>query len=288
MGISRSTLQICDTADAMLQHNTRAGLTVTDTVTSLTRSTTWELVDELPLRFDAFHPQGMARVGSTWWVSTVDIDRRRGLVLAIDSDGQLVSQIPVGDDSHYHPGGMDFDGEAFWIASAEYRPNSSAAIYRMTPGGRPEHAFDVDDHVGAIARCGPAGDLVGWSWGSRRFYRWSVAGKLLKATVNPSFFVDHQDCQWLETGHLLCGGVAHVNLANGPGWLGGIGLLHPEDLVMTREVPFPRYRDASGRVGTHNPIWSEVRDGRLIVHLLPDDGHGAIVSYATTLVGRPS
>jgi len=272
----------------MLHNDTRVGFSIAETVASFTRSTTWELIDELPLRFDAFHPQGMARVDSTWWVSTVDIERRRGLVLAIDGNGHLIEQISVGDDAHYHPGGIDFDGEAFWIASAEYRPNSSATIYRMTPGGRPEYAFEVDDHVGAIARCGPAGDLVGWSWGSRRFYRWSVDGRLLAATVNPGFFVDHQDCQWLRTGHLLCGGVAEVSLANGPGWLGGIGLLRAEDLVMTREVPFPRYQRGTGRVGTHNPIWSEISNGRLIVHLLPDDGHGAIVSYATPLVGRPA
>ena len=281
-------MRIRDTAHRMLHHDTRAAVTIADTIASFTRSTTWELVDELPLRFDAFHPQGMTRVGSTWWVSTVDIDRRRGLVLAIDGDGQLVEQIPVGDDVRYHPGGMDFDGEAFWIASAEYRPNSSATIYRMTPGGQPEHVFEVDDHVGAIARCGPNGDLVGWSWGSRRFYRWSVEGRLVAATVNPGFFVDHQDCQWLETGHLLCGGVAEVGLADGPGWLGGIGLLRVEDLIMAREVPFPRYQLATGRVGTHNPIWSEVRDAQLVVHLLPNDGHGEILSYATPLVGLPS
>jgi len=272
----------------MLYDQTRVGFSIADTVAALTRSTTWELIDELPLRFDAFHPQGMARVDSTWWVSTVDIERRRGLVLAIDGDGQLIEQIPVGDGARYHPGGMDFDGAAFWIASAEYRPNSSATIYRMTPGAQPERAFDVDDHVGAIVRCGHDGDLVGWSWGSRRFYRWSVDGRLLKATINPGFFVDHQDGQWLETGHLLCGGVAEVGLADGRGWLGGIGLLSADDLVMTREVPFPRYQHGTGRVGTHNPIWSEISNGRLLVHLLPDDGHGAIVSYATPLVGSPS
>ena len=272
----------------MLHNDTRAGVSIADTVASFTRSTKWELIDELPLRFDAFHPQGMARVGSNWWVSTVDIDSRLGLVLVINPDGQLIEQIPVGDDVRYHPGGMDFDGEAFWIASAEYRPNSSAAIYRLTPGGHPEHAFEVDDHVGAIARCGQAGDLIGWSWGSRRFYRWSVDGQLLTATVNPSFFVDHQDCQWLETGHLLCGGVAEVGLVDGPGWLGGIGLLRAEDLVMMREIPFPRYQPDTGRVGTHNPMWSEISDGRLIVHMLPNDAQGTIVSYATPLAARPT
>ncbi len=145
----------------------------------------------------------------------------------------------------------------------------------------------MDDHIGAMARCGLDGDLVGWSWGSRRFYRWSIDGRLDAARVNPAFFVDHQDCQWLDSGHLLCGGVAEVGLTSGLGWLGGLGLLDVDDLVMQREVPFPVYSSASGRVATHNPLWSEIRDDQLIVHLLPDDGMGAILSYATPL-GDPA
>jgi hypothetical protein len=270
----------------MLFHETRTSA-ATDTISSLTRATRWQSVHELPLRFDAFHPQGMARVGNQWWISTVDINARRGLVLVVDAHGELIESIPVGDRDRYHPGGMDFDGTYFWIACAEYRPNSTASVYRLRPGGAPEHMFDVDDHVGAIARCGRDGDLVGWSWGSRRFYRWSVDGRLLAVRENPAFFIDHQDCQWIDTGHLVCGGVAEVALSSGPGWLGGIGLLDVTDLTMVREVPFPIYSESSGRVATQNPLWSEVRGEQLVVHLLPDDGMGTIVSYATPLVGRP-
>ena len=64
--------------------------------------------------------------------------------------------------------------------------------------------------------------------------------------------------------------------------------LRTDDLTMTREVPFPRYQPGSGMVGTHNPLWAEICDSRLIVHLLPDDGYGSIVSYATPLTGMPS
>lgn len=270
----------------MLCNDTRIDAAVAETVASLTRATTWQLVDELPLRFETHHPQGMARIGPTWWISTVDVDARRGLVMAVDGRGDLVERVPIGDGQCYHPGGMDFDGVALWIPCAEYRPDSTTTVYRMEPGGAPERAFDVDDHVGALARCGFEGDLVGWSWGSRRFYRWSVDGHLRAARVNPAFFVDHQDCQWLDSGHLLCGGVAEVVLSSGPGWLGGLGLLDVDDLVMEREVPFPIYSSASGRVATHNPLWSEIRGDQLIVHLLPDDGMGTILSYATPLIGR--
>ncbi len=228
----------------------------------------------------------MARVGSTWWISTVDTGARRGLVLAVDDRGKLVDQIRIGDDHQYHPGGIDFDGTALWVPCAEYRPDSTATVYRVPIGEKPESVFHVDDHVGALARCGADGDLVGWSWGSRRFYRWSVDGDLRAVRINPAFFVDHQDCQWLGSGHLLCGGVAEVGLASGPGWLGGLGLLDVDDLVMEREVPFSGYSSATGRVATHNPLWAEVHGDQLILHLLPDDGKGTILTYATTLVAR--
>jgi len=265
------------------RHDTRDARAVTATLAAMSRTTPWQLVDELPLRFDAHHPQGMARVGSMWWISTVDIEARRGYVLAVDGDGQLVDRVLVGDSDKHHPGGMDFDGDAFWIAAAEYRPDSSATIFRMEPGHQPERVFEVDDHVGAIARCGRDGDLVGWSWGSRRFYRWSLDGTLVAARENPSFFVDHQDCQWLGDGRLLCSGVAEVALASGAGWLGGIGLLDVAGLTMEREVPFPIYSPDTGRVATHNPVWVEATSDELLIHVLPDDASGVLRSYSTPL-----
>jgi hypothetical protein len=284
--ILRADMSVRQTVGGMLYNEAGVAPAIIETFASITRSTPWHVVDELRLRFDALHPQGMVRIGSDWWISTVDVDGRRGYVMAVDSRGELVERVAVGTDRQYHPGGLDFDGAALWIACAEYRPDSTTSVLRYEPGGTPSHAFDVDDHLGAIARCGPQGDLVGWSWGSRRFYRWSVDGQLQAARVNPAFFVDHQDCQWIESGHLLCAGVAEVGLATGRGWLGGLGLLDVDDLVMQREVPFPLYSAETGRVATHNPIWSEVRGDQLIVHLLPDDGAGTIVSYATPLIKR--
>jgi hypothetical protein len=284
-GINAALVPVRDTSSQMLCNQTGTDAAVAATIASLNRATTWQVVDELRLRFDSHHPQGMVRIGSTWWISTVDIGARRGLVMAVDEQGELVDEVPIGDSLHYHPGGMDFDGSDLWIPCAEYRPDSTTTVYRMQPGETPQPAFDVDDHVGALARCGPQGDIVGWSWGSRHFYRWTVDGHLRAARVNPAFFVDHQDCQWLDSGHLLCGGVAEVGLAAGPGWLGGLGLLDIDELVMEREVPFPIYSSTTGRVGTHNPLWAEVCGEQLILHLLPDDGMSTITSYATPVVG---
>jgi hypothetical protein len=250
----------------------------------LSRRNRWDLVGEVPLRFDAGHPQGMVRIDGRWWISTVDIERRIGSVLTVDGDGALVDRTPVGDETRFHPGGMDFDGDALWVASSEYRPRSTAVVERLVPvaGARPQPAFRVDDHVGAIVRLGGAGDLVGWTWGSRRFRRWRVDGTQVAEVRNPSHFVDHQDGQWLGDDLILCAGVATVELAGGPGSLGGLALLRTGDLSLVWELPVPGYSRVTGRAATQNPVFAEVVDGMIVVHLLPDDGHGAILSYATT------
>ena len=161
MGINAALVRIRNTSYRMLYGGTRVQSPVAGTVASINRATPWELVGELRLQFDAHHPQGMARVGSTWWISTVDVVAREGIVFAVDGDGSLADRVLIRDEHRYHPGGMDFDGTAFWIACAEYRPHSSTTVYRMVPGAAPEPMFDVDDHVGALARCGGGGDLVG-------------------------------------------------------------------------------------------------------------------------------
>ena len=137
-GINVADVRVRETSSQMLRNQTRTDAAVAATVASMTRSTTWRLVDQLPLQFDAHHPQGMARIGSTWWISTVDKAARRGLVMAVDDRGELIEQVPVGDADRYHPGGMDFDGTAFWIPCAEYRPDSTTTVYRLQPGQAPE------------------------------------------------------------------------------------------------------------------------------------------------------
>jgi hypothetical protein len=257
-------------------------VTLADTLLRIHRGTTWTLVETLPLPFDVRHPQGMVRVDGVWWISTVDTDDRTGWVLAVDGlSGALLDRVPVGDDTRFHPGGMDFDGAALWIASSEYRPRSTATIARLVPGERTaEVAFAVEDHVGAVVRLGVGGDLVGWTWGSRHFKRWRLDGTEVLDVRNPGHFVDHQDGQWLGDDLVLCGGV-------GAGGLGGLGVLRGFDLTMLREVPVVERSPASGRSVLQNPVFAEVVDDDVVVHVLPDDGEGAaVLSYATPMPRR--
>jgi hypothetical protein len=253
---------------------------VIETFLSLTRLTPWAASDDaLPLAFDAGHPQGMVRIGDVWWISTVDARERRGWLLAADAtDGSLLDRIPVGDDVRFHPGGMDFDGTSLWLACSEYKPHSTAIVERFEPGGgdrRAQVAFSVDDHVGAIVRLGPDGDLVGWTWGSRELLRWSVDGGALGRAENPDHFVDHQDGQWLEGDLVLCSGVGSLGL-------GGFALLRGSDLRVLRSVPFFHRSPVSGRSATQNPVFAEVVGDEVVVHLLPDDGdRAAIYGFST-------
>lgn len=248
-----------------------------DTFLRAHRGTTWTLVESLPLAFDVRHPQGMVRVEDVWWISTVDAEDRTGWVLAVDAlSGALLDRIPVGDETRFHPGGMDFDGAALWVACSEYSPRSTATIARLVPGERTaEVAFAVDDHVGGVVRLGVGGDLVGWTWGSRHFKRWHLDGTELLDVRNPNHFIDHQDGQWLGDDLVLCGGV-------GADALGGIGVVRGQDLVTLREVPLAKVSPLSGRAATQNPIFAEATGDDVVVHLLPDDGtSGAIYTYAT-------
>jgi hypothetical protein len=262
------------------------------TAARFSRHTAWEAEGATPLRFDAGHPQGMVRVEGRWWISTVDLPTTSGSVLVVDDDGTLLDRVPVGDEVRFHPGGLDHDGEALWVASSEYRPRSTAVVERLattTTGAgplRPEPAFAVADHVGAVVRLGPDGDLVGWTWGSRRFLRWRTDGTPVAEARNPGHFVDHQDGQWVGDDVVLCAGVATVMVADGPRSLGGIGLLRASDLAIVREAPFPHHSPATGRAATQNPIFAEVVGDRMVVHLLPDDGAGTILRYSTPLAGQ--
>ena len=254
---------------------TRAGATVAAGIASITRATTWTLVDELPLRFDAHHPQGMARVGSNWWISTVDINAGRGLVMVVDERGELVEQIPIGDHQRYHPGGMDFDGAAFWIPCAEYRPDSSTTVYRLAPGRC------ARGRVRSRRPCRCRGPLRS-RWRSRRLVmgiaallplvggrparRGSDQSGLLRRSSGLPVAPDRPPVvRRRRRGHPVVG----TRLAR---W--ARTARRRRAWSMQREVPFPIYSPASGRVATHNPIWAEVSGDQLIVNLLPDDGAG--------------
>lgn len=255
------------------------------------RSTDWVETGRVRLAFDAFHPQGLARVGDRLFLSSVEIveptqrfpqpvdgydrtpGRGVGHLFVLDLDGNLLADVTLGEGDAYHPGGIDTDGRSVWVPVAEYRPNSSGIVYRVDAATlEVEELFRVGDHVGGVVHDPATGRLHGVSWGSRRLYTWTASGLELGRRANPSHFVDHQDCQFVPEGRMLCGGIASVAAPDGSSVeLGGLALLDLADGRVVHEVPVGRF-SAAGHVVTRNPVLLERDGSTLRLWAAPDDG----------------
>ena len=118
-------------------------VTVGDRVAQVTREAVWTHVASIAVAVPAHHPQGMVRIGDAFFVSTVEVTRRRegstdggegvGHLLHLDASGRLVRRVRLGEGAIYHPGGLDFDGTHLWVSVAEYRPDSRSIVYRVDP-----------------------------------------------------------------------------------------------------------------------------------------------------------
>jgi hypothetical protein len=288
---------------------TRTASVVADRVRKLTRDSVWTPVASVPIAFNTYHPQGMVRVGDTFFVSSVEVkvptrrlpqpvggyDRDTGEgaghLFKFDSRGNLLADLRLGEATMYHPGGLDYDGTSIWVPVAEYRPNSRSMVYRVDPGSmRATEVFRFADHLGAIVHNTDDRTLHGVSWGSRRFYRWTLGGdgKVTNAhvppetlrTINTSHYVDYQDCKYAGQRRMLCTGVTELRQAPDapPFRLGGLDLIDLRDGRPRHQVPVllwtPRGMDM-----THNPVWLEPSTAGLRGYFMPDDEKSTLYIY---------
>src|SRR5262245_58465900 len=159
----------------LLSGQAASGPSLASRVRQLTRATVWSPVTTIPIAFPTFHPQGMVRIGDSFFVSSVDRASSKGHLFKIDKRGALVTDLPLGEGAIYHPGGIDYDGRFIWVPVAEYRPDSRSIVYRVDPSTmRATEVLRFDDHIGAIVHDTDGRTLHGVSWGSRRFYFWRV------------------------------------------------------------------------------------------------------------------
>jgi Family of unknown function (DUF6454) len=272
--------------------------------TQVTRSSDWRAVDTIDLPFDAEHPQGMVKVGDRFFVTSVEIvepttpcptpcdgydrtpGRGVGHLYVVGADGRLLADVRLGEGNAYHPGGIDFDGRWLWVPVAEYRPNSAAIVYRVDPATLDvTEAFRVRDHVGGVVRDRVTGHLHGVSWGSRTLYQWTSRGRLLVREPNESHFVDYQDCDYVASQKMLCGGIAGLTGPGGASFeLGGLALVDLRTNETLHEVPVQRYSPATGHVVTRNPVALERTSTGLRLYAGPDDEQdGAILVYDLAL-----
>jgi len=254
-------------------------------------TSSWTHVKTLPLRFPTFHPQGLVFVGEHAFLSSVEVleepqrippssDRTagRGLghLFVISSHGELVHDIPLGEGAIYHPGGLDFDGHRIWVPVAEYRERSNTIVCAVDPVSRAvTEMFRVQNHVSWVVSDATNGIVYGADWGSRHFFTWSATGKLLDEWTNPSDFVDYQDCQYLGSGRVVCGGSSALPSAPGAdpdGYeLGGIAVVNFPDRRIDHETAVALF-SPGGHVITWNPLTVTANAGNLFFHVAPDDG----------------
>jgi hypothetical protein len=259
-------------------------------VQQLSRTTVWTRVDAIPIAFPTFHPQGMVKIGDTFYVTSVDRAHLGGHLFKIDSAGKLLADLPLGEGLMFHPGGIDYDGTAIWVPVAEYRPDSHAIVYRVDPATmKAAEVFRFADHLGAIVHDTDDNSLHAVSWGSRRFYRWPLdaggrvadpAGRSATVRLNPSHYVDYQDCHYAGAHLMVCGGVTELRGSPGgaPFRLGGIELV---DLAAGRpvhQVPVLHWTE-TGRVLTENPLWLEGTGAGIRGFFIPEDDRSTIYVY---------
>jgi hypothetical protein len=181
----------------------------------------------------------------------------------------------------YHPGGIDYDGRDVWVPVAEYRPDSASIVYRVDPETMtPVEAFRVADHVGAIVHNTDDNSLHGVSWGSRRFYRWTVRGVETSRVSNSSHYVDYQDCKYAGGRRMLCSGVTEFRQTpEAPLFrLGGIDLIDLVDGRPLHQVPIALWT-AGGLDMTHNPVWIEPSALGLRAYFMPEDDRSTLYIY---------
>ena len=275
----------------------------------LTRESAWKSVASIPVAFPTHHPQGMVKVGNTFFVSSVEVrvptvrfekpidgyDRDAGQgvghLFKMTGSGALIADLVLGEGTMYHPGGIDYDGRAIWASVAEYRPNSRSIVYRIDPETmKAVEVFRYPDHIGAIVHNTDDHTLHGVSWGSRRFYRWTLdsrervtnadAPAAALRTLNPSHYVDYQDCKYVGGRRMLCSGVTEIRPRPGAGpfRLGGVDVIDLRDGRPLHQVPVLLWTP-SGLDMTHNPAWFEAAGTGLRAYFMPEDNASSVYIY---------
>jgi hypothetical protein len=259
-------------------------------IAGLSRSSVWKRVGAVRLGFAAFHPQGMVKIGNTFHMTSVD---RTGLgyLFKFDGSGRLVARVKLGEGPMYHPGGIDYDGTSIWVSVAEYRPDSRTIVYRVDPGTmKASEVFRFGDHIGAIVHDTDDNTLHGVSWGSRRFYRWTMdaEGRVTNAgvppaqlrTMNRSHYVDYQDCKYAGGHRMICTGVTELRRTQSapPFRLGGIEVVNLADGRVEHQVPVNVWT-SSGHVMTQNPVWIEPHGDGLRAYFVPEDDRATLYIY---------
>jgi uncharacterized protein DUF6454 len=194
----------------------------------------WRQVAAIELPFETYHPQGLAKIGATYYLSTVDRTGMRGYLVAFAlSDGPLETAVAReigrtlladGDNpERYHPGGIDLDDRSggLWVPLAEYRADSSATLFEVDAELHARRIAGFGDHVGGL--------IVDRELEMFRLFDWDIGVYSVAARSDGSFPIDaqrfppfvhgsdpeygpfqYQDCKHIARAHAICSGVVGI------------------------------------------------------------------------------
>ncbi|PTB75311.1 hypothetical protein M440DRAFT_1336180 [Trichoderma longibrachiatum ATCC 18648] len=298
-----------------LSHAASDGETIIKLFQTLGRTTVWKSIANISFQGDTFEPEGLVRLGPDRYVISCGeytehtrkyphpingTDRTPGKgfahLMVYNGKGERIADATITreGDEEYHNGGIDYDGRWIWGTLAQYRPNSTANVYRADPYSlKPQTVLRYHDHLGAIVHDTTKNTITALNWGGRNASIWALGNKVRAdccpqqqepgSTIrNPSYFVDYQDCKWLgrrEFYHgasvMLCSGVATLDDGYS---LGGIALVDAESMQPLAEVPIT-LKSLRGVRMTQNPVDVSVEDGKLRLYWLPDQRNSTLYVY---------
>ena len=263
----------------------------------------WQLVGSVDLKFDTYHPQGMLKVGDTFYITTVKVERRprytrqgkqvsvmdegagKGYLMQFDAGGNLLKCIELCEGAIFHPGGMDFDGRYIWVPITKYYPYSRSLIVRVDiRSHQVEKVCYVDDSIGAIIHDTDNNILVGANWDADEFLTWQLDSALevkdaeLTAAerrhANTAKHLAIQDSKYIGGGKMVGFG-----LKNGPkGRVGGFDVIDTRTFEKLRsadiELRTPRKSIVSG-----NPSTIEIVGDKMRLYFAPEDNKTTLYIY---------
>lgn len=294
-------------------HAASDGEAIIELFQNLSRTTTWKSIANISLEGDTFEPEGLVRLGPDRFVVSsgeyteltkkyprpIDgTDRTPGKgfahLLVYNGKGERIADATITNKGaiEYHNGGIDYDGQSIWGTVSQYRPNSTAYVYKTDPSSlKPKTILRHSDHLGGVVHNTINNSLTTLNWGSRDAFTWALnqivpddcsIQKPQFTVQNPSYFVDYQDCKWLGQSKIyngasvmLCSGVAALD---GQYHLGGVALVDAETMSPLAEVPI-MLQSALGVRMTQNPVDVSVEDGRLRFYWLPDQRNSTLYVY---------
>lgn len=271
----------------------------------LSSDSDWKLLQTTPLDFEVHHPQGMTRIGDSFYMTAVETivppeaipdseskyDRTpgagKGYLFKFDLQGKLEATISLGEGSKYHPGGIDYDGENLWISVAEYRPASHSIVYTVNPETLDvTEVFRFDDHLGGVLRNPADGAIYGLNWGSQTLYRWTEtearrSPALGYAKTKTGSDVDYQDCQRVTEQAMLCSGMRSLPIDNTHYLtIGGLELVDLSKLEVMHKIRVSGTAPG-GELLTRNPFWFEYDENqRGNFYFVPEDDQATLYRYA--------